>query len=112
MRVIPERLRRRPRRDPEGSMTLVEHLEELRYRLVIVLVAIAVGSIVGWALYDRVVDLLLNPYCDYFETIPDDVKTTETCTLFFFEPLGSVLIKLKLVAFLGFFVALPVVLYQ
>jgi sec-independent protein translocase protein TatC len=112
MRVIPERLRRRPRRDPEGAMTLVEHLEELRYRLVIVLVAIAVGSIVGWALYDRVVDLLLNPYCDYYETIPDDVKTTETCTLFFFEPLGSVLIKLKLVAFLGLFVALPVVLYQ
>jgi sec-independent protein translocase protein TatC len=112
VRVIPERLRWRPRRDPEGSMTLIEHLEELRYRLIIAVVAIAVGAVVGWVLYERVMSLLLEPYCDYYATIPDASKTTERCTLFFFEPLGSVLIKLKLVAFIGLFVALPVLLYQ
>ena len=85
MRVIPERLRRRPRRDPEGSMTLIEHLEELRYRLIIAVAAIAVGAIVGWVLYDRVADLLLNPYCDYYESIPLDRRPTAECTLFFSE---------------------------
>jgi sec-independent protein translocase protein TatC len=112
MRVIPERLRRRPQRDAEGSMTLVEHLEELRYRLIVAVVAIAVGSVVGWALYDRVADLLLDPYCDYYETIPPSRRTTRECTLFFSEALGAVLLKLKLVGYLGLFLALPVVLYQ
>lgn len=93
-------------------MTLVEHLEELRYRLVIIVVAIAVGSAIGWALYDRVVRLLLDPYCDYYATIPERVRPTPECTLFFSGTLDAVLIKLKLVAFLGLFVALPVVLYQ
>jgi sec-independent protein translocase protein TatC len=93
-------------------MTLVEHLEELRYRLVIVAVAIAVGSVVGWLLYDRVVDLLLDPYCDYYATIPPRVRPTPRCTLFFSGTLDAVLIKLKLVAYLGLFVALPIVLYQ
>ena len=93
-------------------MTLVEHLEELRYRLVLALGAVAVGSIAGWLLYDRVVDLLLDPYCDYYRTIPADVRPSDECALFFAEPLGSVLIKLKLVVFLGLFIALPIVLFQ
>lgn len=93
-------------------MTLVEHLEELRYRLVVSLVGVLVGSVVGWILYERVVDVLLVPYCDYYATIPRGVRPTDRCTLFFSEPLGSVLIKLKLVVFLGLFLALPVVLWQ
>lgn len=93
-------------------MTLIEHLEELRYRLVVSIAAILVGSTVGWILYDRVVDLLLNPYCDYYARIPRGVRPTARCTLFFSEPLGSVLIKLKLVVFIGLFIALPVVLFQ
>jgi sec-independent protein translocase protein TatC len=112
MRLIPERWRRRSRRDAEGTMTLVEHLEELRYRLVVSLAALLVGSAVGWILYERVVDLLLVPYCNYYRTIPQSVRPTDRCTLFFSEPLGSVLIKLKLVVFLGLFFALPVVLWQ
>lgn len=93
-------------------MTLIEHLEELRYRLFIAIGAIGAGSIVGWGLYDRVVELLLNPYCDYYRTVPDDLKVTEECALFFNGALDSVLIKLKLVAFIGLFLALPVVLFQ
>ena len=73
MKLIPDRLRR-PRRDRGGTMTLVEHLEELRYRLMVALGAIAVGSVVGWFLFDGVVDLLLNPYCDYWETVPARVR--------------------------------------
>ena len=62
MALIPK-IRRKPR-DPEGSMTLIEHLEELRKRLVISIVAIAIGAVAGWALYDRVLNLLREPFCD------------------------------------------------
>ncbi|HZD16885.1 MAG TPA: twin-arginine translocase subunit TatC [Actinomycetota bacterium] len=111
MKLIPARLRRR-RRDREGTMTLVEHLEELRYRLLLSLAAILVGAVVGWFLFDRVVDLLLNPYCDYWETVPARVRPTQACTLFYSGALEPALIKFKLVGFLGLFIALPVVLYQ
>jgi len=60
MKLIPERLRRPPR-DPEGTMTLVEHLEELRSRLFIALGAIGLGSVIGWFLYGPVLRLLQNP---------------------------------------------------
>ena len=93
-------------------MTLVEHLEELRTRLFISLGAIGVGSVIGWFLYGAVVNLLLNPYCDYWRTVPPEVRPTKECTLFFTGAVDAVLIKLKVVVFLGLFVALPVVLYQ
>ncbi len=111
MRLIPERFRPK-RRDPEGTMSLVEHLEELRRRLVISVVAIAVGSVVGWILYDAVIELLLEPYCDYWATVPPENRPTDSCSLFFMGAVDPVLIKLKVVVFLGLFIALPVVLWE
>ena len=45
-----------------GEMTLVEHLTELRRRLVISVAAVTVGAVVGWFLYRPVLRLLLDPY--------------------------------------------------
>jgi sec-independent protein translocase protein TatC len=112
MKLIPDRLRRRPARDPEGSMTLVEHLTELRYRIVVALAAVAVGAFFGWFLYDPVIDLLTEPYCDYLRTVPPELRVTQECALSFFGALEPALIKLKLVLFLGLFLSLPIVLYQ
>ncbi len=93
-------------------MTLVEHLEELRRRLFIALGAIGLGSVVGWLLYDPVTTLILNPYCDYWQTIPKDQRPAQDCALFFTGAIDAVVLKLKVVVFLGLFVALPVVLYE
>jgi sec-independent protein translocase protein TatC len=112
MRLIPERLRRRRRRDPEGAMSLVEHLEELRYRLVVSIAGVVIGAVVGWFLFDGLVDLLQEPYCDYLEKIPDSQRVSEECTFFFSGALEPALIKFKLVGVMGLFFALPLVLYQ
>ena len=40
--------RKRRRVDPDEQLTLVEHLDELRSRLVVSLVALAVGIAVGF----------------------------------------------------------------
>ena len=93
-------------------MSLVEHLEELRRRLVISMVALTGGSVIGWLLYDAVVRLLLDPYCDYWRTVPANVRPTKECTLFFMGAIDPVMIKLKVVVFLGLFIALPVILWQ
>jgi sec-independent protein translocase protein TatC len=112
MKLIPDRLRRRSEPNPEGSMSLVDHLSELRHRLIISIAAICVGGVIGWFLFDAVIDLLLNPYCDYWRTVPLAKRATPDCALFFSGALEPILIKLKLVLFLGLFFALPVVLYQ
>ena len=93
-------------------MSLVEHLEELRYRLVVSIVAVAIGAAIGWFLFDPLVDLLKSPYCDYWRTVPPELRATRGCTFFFSGALEPALIKFKLVGVMGLFFALPVVLYQ
>jgi sec-independent protein translocase protein TatC len=46
----------------DGNMTLVEHLRELRYRLVIIALAILVGTIVAYIFNSYLFDLLMRPY--------------------------------------------------
>jgi sec-independent protein translocase protein TatC len=106
------KIRRRAPEERAGTMTLVEHLEELRHRLVVCILAVAGGAVVGWFLYGPVLDLVLNPYCDYWETIDPKLRINETCSLFFQEPLGGMVVKLKIVVFIGLAVALPVLMYQ
>jgi sec-independent protein translocase protein TatC len=106
------RIRRRPPEERAGTMTLIEHLEELRHRLVICILAVAGGAVVGWLLYGPVLNLVLNPYCDYWKTTDPKLRINQSCSLFFNEPLGAMVVKLKIVVFIGLMVALPVLLYQ
>ena len=45
-------------------MSLVEHLTELRRRLMIAIGAVFVGAIVGFIFYNPVLSFLKHPYCD------------------------------------------------
>lgn len=45
-------------------MPLVEHLRELRRRLVIAVLAILIGTIVGWIIYPSAFEFLKQPYVD------------------------------------------------
>jgi sec-independent protein translocase protein TatC len=111
MKLIPDSLRRPPR-DPEGTMTLVEHLEELRGRLFISLGAIGVGSVIGWFLYGPVLRLLQDPYCATIRNLPRGNRPPTGCKFVFTGVMEPVVIKLKVVVFLGLFFALPIVLWQ
>jgi sec-independent protein translocase protein TatC len=49
------------RLDREDDATLVEHLEELRQRIMVALAAVAVGTAVAFVFHDRILDLLARP---------------------------------------------------
>ena len=51
-----------PPAPPDGSMTLFEHLRELRYRLIIAALAFIVGMIVSAFFYPQLLDILKYPY--------------------------------------------------
>ena len=109
---IPRWLRRRDR-DPTRSMTMVEHLEELRRRVFISLIAILVAGIVGWFLYQPVLDFILNPYIHACRALPVKQRGSLTCDqLYNFGVVGPFIIHLKIAIYVGFGIALPVVLFQ
>jgi sec-independent protein translocase protein TatC len=110
VRVIPRSLRR-SEAERTGTMTVMEHLEELRRRIIIAGIAVLLGAVVGWFLYPAVLDLLRDPFCQYLRDNPE-VRPPAGCDLVFNSPVDAFLTKLKMVGFLGLIVALPVVLYQ
>jgi sec-independent protein translocase protein TatC len=115
MAVIPRLrppFRRRSEEERTGTMTLIDHLEELRHRLIISLYAVACGAVVGWFLFDPFLRLVQNPFCNFVLSRPENERPPTGCQLVFSGPLDSMLVKLKVVAFLGLAIALPVVLYQ
>ena len=86
-------------------MTLVEHLTELRYRLVVSILATGVGMAVAFALYNRILRFLLDPYC---EILPPG----QDCTLVIRDPLEGFATRLRVAGWSGLFLASPVVLWQ
>lgn len=86
-------------------MSIIEHLSELRRRLVISAVAIAVGAIIAFVFYDQILAFLIKPYCD---TLKPGVK----CTLFITDPLEGFATRLKVATWAGFLLSSPVVLFQ
>jgi sec-independent protein translocase protein TatC len=94
---------------PAGeSMTLVEHLTELRTRLIICVVAVAVGMLAGFLLYDWIFEFLLQPYKDIAtsENALADGKLLQT------DPLEGFGIRMKTSAYSGIALAMPVILWQ
>jgi sec-independent protein translocase protein TatC len=80
----------------DGSMSLVEHLAELRSRLIKCLIAIALGSLVGYYFLDPIMHYLTEP----------------AGKLYYMQPSEAFFTYLKVSIAVGFLVALPVIFYQ
>ncbi|HVL33647.1 MAG TPA: twin-arginine translocase subunit TatC [Actinomycetota bacterium] len=88
-------------------MTVVEHLTELRYRLMVSIGAVVVGAIVAYAFYRPILDFLSHPINQASEV--GDVKITG---LFVSGVTGPFILRMKVSAFGGLILALPILLYQ
>lgn len=87
-------------------MSVVEHLTELRYRLIVSMIAIALGGVVGFLVYNPLLEFLLQPYCEL------NTQKLAACGLLTQDPLEPFLIRLKLSAWTGLALASPVVFFQ
>jgi sec-independent protein translocase protein TatC len=92
----------------DTGMTLVEHLTELRKRLIICALAVLVGMLVGFILYEWVFDFLIAPY--------KDIATADNAVvpgkLVVFDPLEGFSVRIKTSAYTGIALAMPVILWQ
>lgn len=97
--------RRTPRAD--ARMTLVEHLDELRRRLIVCLVAFLLASILGYILYPRILDFLTHPLDEGGRIGGITVRD-----LFVPGITTAFTIRIKISVFAGVVFALPVILWQ
>jgi sec-independent protein translocase protein TatC len=110
---VASRWRRKTSEERQGTMSLIDHLKELRHRLLISVWALVVGSVVGFVLYEPAMDLIQEPYCDFLRDHPDKNPFPEQgCSLVFLGAVDGFLITVKVILFLALVVALPVILYQ
>lgn len=90
------------------SMTLLEHLEELRSRLIKAILAFAVGTAAAWIFYDPILRLLIAP----LRNLPVATQILERGRLIVTAPQEAFIIRVKVSALAGGILALPFVLWQ
>jgi sec-independent protein translocase protein TatC len=85
-------------------MPFLDHLEELRWRILWSLLALLIGTIVGWLLLDRIdlIEILKRPIAPY---LPGG-------RLIFTSPAEPFMLTVKVAFALGCLLASPVVIYQ
>lgn len=88
--------------EPEGEMGFLDHLEELRWRIIKGLLAIIVGSAVSFGFIDQILEILLKP----------TTATSYRIALQVLSVQGMFLIKWFIAFISGFVLAMPVVVYQ
>jgi Sec-independent protein secretion pathway component TatC len=90
-----------PRAHPD-RMSFLEHLEELRVRLIRSLLALVVGFALSWGFRERIFHILTEP----LRTAYPGIKFIYT------GPSEALMLYMKMAFFVGIFVAAPFILYQ
>jgi sec-independent protein translocase protein TatC len=95
----------RKQSNPEGRMTVVEHLGELRRRLVISIVAVAVTGTIVFIFAPEIISWLIHFY-------NDSAPKGSPRKFIFLGPLDAFATRLKIATYGGIVLALPVWLWQ
>lgn len=87
-------------------MSLMEHLVELRGRLIKCFVAVAVGAVLGWFAFHPVLNVLRGP----LEKLSDDPNVSDK--FLSLDPLEIFMLRIKMSTYLGIAMAMPFLLWQ
>jgi sec-independent protein translocase protein TatC len=102
-------LRAKQQANPDGRMPLMDHLRELRNRVVKIALAVLAGSVVGWIFYNQITTFIQQPFC-YAVNYCNSNKTGH-----FLQMIGvmdPIYFKFKVAIFAGLLLTSPVWLYQ
>ncbi|WP_405148170.1 twin-arginine translocase subunit TatC [Sphaerisporangium sp. NBC_01403] len=95
--------------DVDGRMSLMDHLRELRNRLIKAILGLTVGTVVGFVFFDRLWVFMTGPYC----RLPDAHKLKPgECTLVVQGVFEGFMVNLQVALMFGAVVSAPIWLYQ
>jgi sec-independent protein translocase protein TatC len=93
-------------------MPVLDHLRELRRRVILMVLMVVVGGIVSWFLYGHILEILRHPYCN----VPAKFRFTPqhggNCVLIYHGVLDGFTARLKVCAIAGAVLTGPLWLYQ
>ena len=86
--------------DQLGTMSLIEHLEELRRRLIIIVISVLAAAVAGFFVAGSILDLLTT-------RLPEEYRS-----LIFLNPADPLSAYMKIAGFFGIAVAMPVIIFH
>jgi len=87
--------------EPEKEMTFLEHLEELRWRIIYSIIGIVIGTIIAWIFVDFLVDVvLLKPAKDAGAILQN------------LRPFGQLFLFMQIAIMVGIVISIPNIFYQ
>ena len=101
--------RARKASNPDGAMTLFQHLREFQVRLFRSVLAILVGAAIAWLFYERIFAFIRRPFDD---VVAQAQAQGKTIILSLSGVTDAITLQLQVVLVAGLVLSLPVWLYQ
>lgn len=102
---------RPPKASPGGVMTLADHLRELRYRLIVSVLAIAAAAAVAAVWYEQLYQVLMRPYLLAVQMLAESHPNIETTTVIS-GVTAPFILALQVCVVAGLVISSPVWVYQ
>ena len=112
-RVVGERfVHSRRQQNPEGRMPFMDHLRELRNRIVKMALALAAGMAAGFIFFDQAWAFIERPLCHTTINGHSGCRTPGVNQLILNSPLDPFYLRVKVAFIVGVILSSPVWLYQ
>jgi sec-independent protein translocase protein TatC len=112
-KIVGERYVRSQRQNnPEGRMPLIDHLRELRNRILKAALALVAGMVVGFAFFNQAWHFIERPLCDTAIRGQTGCRTLGVNQLVLNGPLDAFYLRVKVALIVGVILSSPVWLYQ
>ena len=112
-RIVGERyIRSQRRQNPEGRMPLMDHLRELRNRVVKMALALAAGMTVGFIFFNWAWSIIERPLCHAVINGHSGCSIPGTDQLILNSPLDPFYLRVKVAFIVGVILSSPVWLFQ
>jgi sec-independent protein translocase protein TatC len=93
-------------------MSVLDHLRELRRRLIIIVLIVAAGAVIGWEFYAPILEFLKHPYCSVPAKYRYQPPGAKNCVLTYQGVLDGFTARLQISVIAGAVLTGPLWLYQ